>query len=84
MASSDLQLWESAPWRDLRYEAPTNSNGIHPMGKPASVITNHSDVPCFLLDDPANELLLPAASGVGRVLTSELPQITLGASLTEG
>ena len=54
------------------------------MGKPASVITNHSDVPCFLLDDPANELLLPAGLGVGRVLTSELPQITLGASLTEG
>src|SRR5215510_2861957 len=40
------------PLAHLRYEVATNSNEIHPMGKAASVIANHSDVPCFLLDGP--------------------------------
>jgi len=40
-----------------------------PNGKTTAVIPRHLDVSGFLLlDDPANELLLPAGLGADRVL----------------
>jgi hypothetical protein len=46
---------------DLRYEAATKTPGGIIHGKPVSAISSHPDIPCFLLlDDPADELFLPA------------------------
>jgi hypothetical protein len=54
---------------DLRYEAATNSTGRIIHGKPASAISGHPDIPCFLLlDDPANEQLPSIGLGAHRVL----------------
>jgi hypothetical protein len=40
-------------------------------GEPASAISGHPDIPCFLLlDDPANEIFLPAGLGTDRILNS--------------
>jgi hypothetical protein len=54
---------------DLPYGAPVGI--IH--GKTSSAISGHPDIPCFLLlDDPANELLLPAGLGTGRLGQTQL------------
>jgi len=58
---------------DLQYEAATSRTGeelVH--GKPASAIFGDPDVPCLLLlNDPANEQLLPVGLGAYRILTPE-------------
>jgi len=60
----------------LRYAAAKNSTGRIP-GKPASAISGRPDIPCFLLlDDPANELLLPFGLGTNRIQTLAL--LTIG------
>src|SRR4029453_14427692 len=49
-----------------RATAPGGSS----IGNSASVIFGDPDIPCFLLlDDPANELLLPAGLGTDCVLS---------------
>jgi hypothetical protein len=56
-----------------RATAPGGSS----IGNSASVIFGDPDIPCFLLlDDPANELLLPAGLGTSRILT--LAHLTIG------
>ena len=50
--------------------AANASSGRIIHGKPASAISGHPDVPCFLLlDDTLNELFLSAGLGSDRILT---------------
>ena len=62
---------------DLRYGV-SDEQHRKDHGKPASAISGHPDIPCFLLlDDPANELFLPVGLGADRILTPAHAKTTL-------
>jgi len=59
--------------------APTTAPGGFIRGKTSSPISDHPDIPSFLLlDDPANELFLSVGLGVNRILTVELVDLYRG------
>jgi hypothetical protein len=54
---------------DLRYGTEERHREDSSNGKPVSAMSGNPDIPCFLLlNDPANELLLPAGLGTNRIL----------------
>ena len=71
-----LAFRESGVWCGF---APTTAPGGFIRGKTSSPISDHSDIPSFLLlDDPANELFLSVGLGVNRILTVELVDLYRG------
>jgi hypothetical protein len=66
---SAISCPESGVRRGFTIWAAKNNTGRIIHGKPASAISGHPDIPCFLLlDDPANELFLSVGLGADRIL----------------
>jgi hypothetical protein len=76
-------LWH--PARICDNGPAANNTGRVIQGKTTSTIPGEPDIPCFLLvDDPANELLLPFGLGSHRILPPRLADLCGGGQLGEG